>query len=214
MVHLIVGYGEVGQALHKVLGKAYWYDREWSSWDGEPVDVIHICFPYYDGFNKAVEEWKLHAPLVIVHSSVPVGTCDALKTVHSPIRGVHPHLAEGIRTFYKYFGGKNAHKAASIFYKLGIPTRVYKYARTTEAIKLWDTTQYGKLIMMEKEIYEWCKKHKVDFEDVYIQANMDYNNGYVALGMYHVVRPYLKHMKGPIGGHCVIPNAKLLGIEL
>ena len=214
MVHLIVGYGELGKTLHKVLGKAYWYDRERDCWDGETIDVIHICFPYYEGFSKAVEEWKLHARLVIVHSSVPVGTCDAMRVVHSPIRGVHPHLDKGIRTFVKYFGGRDARKAAKIFEKLRIKTRCFSEARITEAIKLWDTTQYGRLIMMEKEIYEWCQKNNLPFGYVYTMANKDYSEGYTKLGMKQVVRPYLKHVEGPIGGHCVLPNAKLLGVKL
>jgi UDP-N-acetyl-D-mannosaminuronate dehydrogenase len=134
--------------------------------------------------------------------------------VHSPIRGVHPHLAKGIKTFVKYFGGKKAKEAAKVFERLGVKTKVFKDARTTEAIKLWDTSQYGRLIMLEKEIHQWCKENKIDFDAVYTQANKDYNTGYVALGRPEVVRPYLKHMPGPIGGHCVTPNSKLLGIKL
>jgi UDP-N-acetyl-D-mannosaminuronate dehydrogenase len=137
-----------------------------------------------------------------------------LGIVHSPIRGVHPNLAKGIKTFVKYFGGKDAKKAASIFSRLGIKTKVFKEAKTTEALKLWDTTQYGRLIMLEKEIHEWCKENKVDFKAVYTEANKDYNEGYTKLGRPEVVRPYLKHVEGPIGGHCVTPNAKLLGKSL
>lgn len=213
MKHLIVGYGEVGKAIHKVIGKAYIADFEKITWKGEDVDVIHICIPYSKDFNRIVREWR-EIGLVIVHSSVPVGTCDKLKVVHSPIRGVHPHLAKGIRTFVKYFGGKNAEKAAHIFMRLGITTYIFDKAKTTEALKLWDTTQYGRLIMLEKEIHAWCKKNKVDFDAVYTMANRDYNEGYMKLGRPEVVRPYLKHMEGPIGGHCVLPNAKLLNIKL
>jgi UDP-N-acetyl-D-mannosaminuronate dehydrogenase len=216
MKHLIIGHGEVGSGLHKVIGKSLVWDLEGpATWDGEShVDVIHICIPYSDKFDEIVEMYKEYAELIIVHSSVPVGTCDRLKVVHSPIKGVHPHLAKGIKTFAKPFGGKNAQKAANIFKKLGVKTRAYKDARTTEALKLWETSQYGRLIMLEKEVYEWCKKNKVDFDAVYTQANKDYNEGYMKLGRPEVVRPYLKHVDGPIGGHCVLPNAKLLGIKL
>ncbi len=210
---LIIGYGEVGKGLHKVLGKAYWIDIEGGTYQAEEVDVVHICIPYSEDFNWEVNFWKEEA-LVIVHSTVPVGTCDKLGVVHSPIRGVHPHMEKGIRTFVKYFGGKDAKKAANIFKKLGIKTRVYKDAKTTEALKLWDTTQYGRLIMLEKEIHNWCEKNKVDFNAVYTQANKDYNEGYVKLGRPEVVRPYLKHIPGPIGGHCVIPNSKILKVKL
>jgi len=220
MVHLIAGYGEVGKSLHEVLGEALYADRKSGTWKfgGPSVDVLHICIPYKTPiqFVTAVNKYKVYsaAKLVIVHSTVPVGTCDALEVVHSPIRGVHPHLTEGIRTFPKYFGGKRAKESAKIFSDIGIKTRVYPTARTTEALKLWDTTQYGRLIMLEKEIHRWCVKNKIDFDAVYTQANKDYNKGYTKLGMPHVVRPYLKHIKGPIGGHCVVPNAKLLKVKL
>ncbi len=217
MKHLIVGVGEVGKGLHKVLGKALTWDIKGPcTWDGEEgVDVVHICIPYSERFNETVGMYKdCVSDLVIVHSSVPVGTCDKLEVVHSPIKGVHPHLAKGIKTFVKPFGGKNAQKAANIFKKLGIKTRVYKDAKTTEALKLWETSQYGRMLMLEKEIHDWCEKNKVDFDAVYTQANKDYNEGYLKLGRPEVVRPYYKHVEGPIGGHCVLPNAKLLGIKL
>jgi len=215
MKHLIIGHGEVGQGLHKVLGKAVFFDNsEKSTWHAEPVDVVHICIPYSSHFSEIVASYMEYADLIIVHSSVPVGTCDELEVVHSPIRGVHPHLAKGIKTFVKYFGGKNAKKAAKIFSDLGLKTRVFKEARTSEALKLWDTTQYGRLIMLEKEIYSWCQKHKLPFKTIYETANKDYNKGYIKLGRPEVVRPSLKHIPGPIGGHCVLPNAKLLGVKL
>ena len=214
MVYLIVGYGEVGKALHEIIGEAEIYDIKNVPRIFLKPDVVHICIPYTRKFERFVRYWQKTDALIIVHSSVPVGTCDKLGVVHSPIRGVHPNLAEGIRTFPKYFGGKNAGKAAAIFDKLGIKTLTYSNAKTTEALKLWDTTQFGRLIMLEKEIYKWCQKNEVDFDAVYTFANQDYNEGYVKLGRPEVVRPYLKHVEGKIGGHCVRENAKLLKVKL
>jgi len=216
MVHLTVGLGEVGSAIKNIVGGVY-VTRSAGDWDGREVDVVHICTPYTEekaaDFEAMIEHYKKKSKLVIVHSSVPVGTCDALDVVHSPIRGIHPELEKGIRTFVKYFGGKRAAEAAKIFSDLGLKTQVFSDAKTTEALKLWDTTQYGYLIMLEKTIYKWCREHGVNYEDVYIKANKDYNEGYVELGRPDVVRPWLKHMPGPIGGHCIIPNSKLLGSE-
>lgn len=218
MVHLIVGYGEVGRSLGKVLGnnKVYIHDEAqgFSVTLDEKVDVVHICIPYNKDFNETVAFWQKTYGFIIVHSSVPVGTCDRLKAVHSPIAGVHPHLEKGIRTFVKYFGGERANEAAKIFKKLGLKTRVYPEARITEAMKLWSTTQYGMMLMIEKQIYAWCQENNLPFEEVYTRSNIDYNEGYTKLGMKNVVRPYYKHMDGPIGGHCIIPNAKLLKVKL
>lgn len=221
MKHLIVGYGQVGKSLHEVLGEAVYKDLDKGTWDHGKVDVVHICIPFTPDefnqdipFNLDVQMYKKLADLVIVHSTTPVGTCDRLDVVHSPVRGVHPNLAEGIRTFTKYFGGKRADEAAKIFSDMGIKTKTYPEAKITEAMKLWDTTQYGRLIMLEKEIHDWCVKNMIDFDAVYTEANKDYNQGYIKLGRPEVVRPWLSHMDGPIGGHCVVPNAKLLGVKL
>ena len=211
--HLILGYGEVGQAIYKIVKGSYIIDFNVDNYRCEPVDFIHICIPYTKDFNEIVEQYK-ELGLVICHSTVPIGTCDKLGIVHSPIRGVHPHLEKGIRIFPKYFGGKRAKEAAKMFKELGLKVKVFKDAKTTEALKLWDTTQYGRLIMLEKEIYIWCKKNKIDFDAIYTQANKDYNEGYIKLGRPEVVRPYLKHIEGKIGGHCILPNAKLLEVKL
>lgn len=174
------------------------------------VDVAHICIPFSDDFSNLVRKYKKFAKLVIVHSSVPVGTCDKLGVVHSPVVGKHPNMEEGIRTFTKYFGGVNSKEAAKIFSKLGIKTEFYKEAKITEAMKLMSTTYYGLNIMIEKEIYAWCKKKHLPFDLVYTLNNIDYNRGYTLLGNPEFVRSNLKHVKGKIGGHCVINNLNLL----
>lgn len=207
---LIIGYGEVGKGLHKVLGDVFIYDLRLEKPKGD-FDVLHIAFPYSQYFIRDVKKYQkeFKAKLTIIHSSVPVGTSRACNAVHSPIRGVHPFLDKGIRTFVKYFGGKNADKAALLFKDI-CPTQCVKRSEDTEALKLLDTTQYGWLIVLEKLIYQWCKDNKIDFDTVYTHANRSYNEGYVKLGRNEVVRPYLKHMKGKIGGHCVVQNAQIL----
>ena len=54
----------------------------------------------------------------------------------------------------------------------------------------------------------------LDFDLVYTQANRTYNEGYEKLGKSEVKRPVLKHYPGSIGGHCIIPNAKILNDSL
>lgn len=127
------------------------------------------------------------------------------------MRGVHPNIADGIITFVKYFGGLRADEAADIFSACGVKTVAISHARDCEAAKLWDTTQYGLQIVLCKAIHAWCEEHGVDFEFAYKEFNRTYNEGYRELGRSEVVRPFLKHMDGPIGGHCVIQNLPLLG---
>ena len=54
-----------------------------------------------------------------------------------------------------------------------------------------------------------CDELDVDFEDAATSWNNGYNEGYNKLGMGHVTRPVL-YPPDKIGGHCIIPNTKLL----
>ena len=50
----------------------------------------------------------------------------------------------------------------------------------------------------------------VDFDAVATEFNETYNDGYTKLGKKNVIRPVLFVDDKPIGGHCIIPNAKIL----
>lgn len=212
MRHLVIGLGEVGSAIQAILQCDGYDTKSGMEAPGGSFDTLHICFPYSLSFEAQVLQYKsyFNADLVVVHSSVPVGTCDPQGWVHSPVRGVHPHLEQGIRTFVKYFGGEAAFIAKRPFEDAGIICQANPLASNTEALKLWDTTQYGLMIMIQKMIKAYCEEHSLDFELIYTDANHTYDIGYEQLGRPEVARPYLKFMPGPIGGHCVIPNAKIL----
>ena len=129
MKTLIIGNGEIGKSLQSVLSKEYnvsMYDiRECSNLDDyihNEFEIIHICFPYSDKFIQFVQEYqKIFKPkYTVVHSTTPTGTCRKLDAIHSPCIGIHPFLEEGIRTFTKYLGGKDAGKVANYFRKAGI----------------------------------------------------------------------------------------------
>lgn len=209
MKHLVIGLGEVGSALQKVL-ECDGYDM--GDTNDEYYDVIHICFPYSDGFINQVEEYrtKFDAKYVVVHSTVKVGTCLKLNATHSMIRGVHPMLEESIRTFVKYFGGEEAEVMAHEFTLKGIKTDITPKSETVELMKLVDTTSYGINILIEKEIYRLCEEYSVPFETVYSDANLTYNKGYSDMGMPQFQKYNLKHFPGKIGGHCINENAELL----
>lgn len=211
---IVLGLGEIGTAIQSILGctGADIRDGKISFLNIQDLYAIHICFPYSDQFVNSVKEYQymLGNPLVVIHSTVPVGTCDANGWVHSPVRGVHPELEKGIRTFVKFFGGNNADAAADLFRIKGITCASVQYAKNTEALKLWDTTIYGWNILLEKAIHEYCEKRGLDFEMVYSYANETYNQGYAALGHSEYSKYVLKDFPGPIGGHCVQENWELL----
>lgn len=216
MRHLVIGMGEVGSAITEIL-RSNWENSvtgiDKGSEEAGEFDVMHVCIPYSEYFDEAVREYHFrHKPnLVIIHSTVPLGTSESLGAVHSPVRGVHPNLEQGIRTFPKYFGGVRAGEAAEIFEALGLQCVKTSDAKNTEAIKLWDTTYYGWNIVFMHAVRAYCDEYKLDFDLVYAEANRAYNDGYAALGRNDVQRPVLKYMQGKIGGHCVIPNCHLLG---
>lgn len=213
--HLIIGSGEIGTAMKNVLSQRFDVSiRDKKDEIHGHFDILHITYPPVKNFIAITKKYiKQYKPsLVIIHSTIPVGFTKKLGTmaVHSPVRGVHPHLERGIMTFEKYFGGPKAKLAAEYFKALGIKTICFEKAETTELMKILDTTYYGWNIVFNKEAKRLCDKFKVSFDDVYIRANKDYNDAYARLGKANVVRPVLNYVAGDIGGHCVIPNTKLL----
>lgn len=213
MTQLIVGAGEVGTALHAVLSRAH----PTAIRDVEPVDipaeVLHVAIPWSERFVAAVRRYEVEhgADLVIVHSTVPVGTCDPERWVHSPVRGRHPDLAESLTAFVKHVGGTRAKEAAAILEPAGIGVAVHDRAVETEAGKLAELAQYALQVIVEKDIHAWCEREGLNFSTVYTTFAESYNAGYEALGEHQFVRPVLRHMPGPIGGHCVMVGAKILG---
>ncbi|MEK7162807.1 MAG: hypothetical protein AAB696_00790 [Patescibacteria group bacterium] len=212
--HLVIGAGEVGRSLFNVFKPYYniFLRDKNNDLDGK-FDIVHICYPNTKNFIKITKDYieKYQPKLVIIHSTISVGMTNKILTsaVHSPIRGLHPNLEKGIKTFIKYFGGKKAKEAAKIFSDIGIKTQCFAKSETTELLKILDTTYYGWNIIFVKEVKRICDKMKLNFDEVYTIANNDYNEGYKKLGKNNVIRPVLKVMFGKIGGHCIIQNCDL-----
>jgi len=222
---LLVGKGEVGDALYKLEEEAG-NNIDVAELDRKPdvgrkYDVMHVCIPYTERFIGTVIDYGLrYAPnLAIIHSTVPVGTTEHLSdtidfplVVHSPVRGVHPHLYKGLKTFIKYVGGYGdaVKKAIEHLKSIGIQTKYLGSSETTELAKILSTTYYGWNILFAKEAEKICKIYGLKFEDVYTHANKTYNDGYTKLGRRNVVRPVLYPPKGTLGGHCLGPNFEFL----
>lgn len=220
----VLGYGEVGSAIAAFYDDPAIHDITKGSQfpDNLQLDILHVCIPYSPGFHDvvktAIAKWA-EGGLVIIHSTVPVGTTEKIAeyhkmVVHSPVRGVHPKLKEGIETFIKFIGADFAgagRLASEHFNTIGIQAFVMHKSKTTEMLKLLDTTYYGLAIAYHAYAAKLCEKEGLNFDMVMTLANDSYNEGYTKLGKTNVIRPVLHAPDGgKIGGHCVIPNAALL----
>jgi len=221
----IIGYGEIGKSLEKCyLGKKFdIFIKDINIDEGlADCDILNVCIPYSNNFVEVVSDYilQLNPKLTIIHSTVIPGTTQKIimqanthDIVHSPVRGVHPNLYEGLKTFTKYIGSDQpevADKTAQHFQQIGINGVIVNNSKISELAKILCTTYYGMCIAWHNDINELCKELNVDFEQVSTTWNTSYNEGFKELGMENVVRPVLYPPKdNKIGGHCVIPNAEL-----
>jgi len=212
MQNLIIGIGEVGTALGNIFTDADLQAHHYNSYDCE---ILHIAFPYSNEFENEVKRYqKLHNPKhTIIHSTVPVGTSRKLNAIHSPIRGIHPNLEQGIRTFVKFIGGEQASEVADLFRKSGIRVMLFDRQETTEALKLFDTEYFRTCVEFTHRVKRYCNKHNLNFAEVYTLPNITYNEGYGTLGYKEYYRPVLEPIMKEIGGHCLVPNSKLIKLS-
>ena len=214
---LVVGLGEIGAPLLEIIKGIYnaeGLDIEPKEIH-DPVDVLHICFPYSTKFAETSINYinEFNPKLTIVESTVLPFTTSTIyeKTqraiCHSPVRG---RKADGFKWGYfthtKFIGPAKPEfgKIAEEYYKsLGFKTYVCNSPLETEFMKILNTTYYGLLITWFQEIHRICKKFNLKEEEVieFFRTNTRDTGG--------------KHQRpvfypGIIRGHCVIPNAKLL----
>src|SRR3990167_5494292 len=220
MKTLIIGKGEVGQALSNILQQYY---EVWNinAQNGSPAgvgmngyiakrpdfEILHIAFPYSKEFVSEVKRYQeLYNPTyTIIHSTVPVGVSRQCGAVHSPIIGIHPNLESGIKTFPKYLGGEQASEIADYFRRAGLKVYLFDKSETTELMKILDTTFYGVCIEYTKDVKRQCEKYGVPFEAWNIWTR-NYNEGYIKLNHPEFTRPNLVPIMTKIKGHCVLPN--------
>ena len=112
----IIGYGEIGESLEKCyLGKDFNISivdtgKNINQLTGK-VDILNIAIPFTgrQQFTKIVTQYieKYSPKLTIIHSTITPGTTKLIiditkaRVVHSPIRGIHPNLYEGLKSFVK-----------------------------------------------------------------------------------------------------------------
>lgn len=224
--HIVIGMGEIGKPIYNILSEFYYVDR-FDATEGSILnpdlkyDVIHICFGHKENekedFISWVKEYQQkflkEGGLTIIHSTVAVGVTKELDAVHSPIRGQHHSMEKSVRTFVKFFGGARASEASEYFRRIGIKVLITERSYETEAMKLFDTEYYRVCVEFAKRVAEYCEAHSLNYSTVYRLANITYNEGYQKLGFPEYTRPVLEPIQGEIGGHCLVPNSKLIKLS-
>ncbi|MEM2104438.1 MAG: GDP-mannose dehydrogenase, partial [Candidatus Bathyarchaeia archaeon] len=125
---------------------------------------------------------------------------------HSPVRGMHKSLEtmkRDILFWSKYVGGvtkQAADLAQKHFEKLGLKVKVLRGPIETELAKLFETTYRAWMIVCFQEMHRISRHFGADFNEV-VDMIEDIHR-------VHFNKPL--HYPGVIGGHCLIPNAKLL----
>lgn len=219
----VLGIGEVGRAIAAIFSEKFNVlkkDLKFDQIKSSKIYSLHVCLPYNNKFEDIVlNQIKKNRPrIVIIHSTVMPGTSEKIfrktKTpiVHSPVMGAHPNLEKDIKNFVKIIGPvneKSADLAKDHFTKVAIKTQIFNNSLESEIGKLLDTSYYAWNILFNKLAWNICSKKKVDYENVYSEFNKIYNEGYKK-SRPNVIRPILNYQPGPIGGHCVVPNAQIL----
>lgn len=209
---VVVGLGEVGKPLFELLSEHY----ETAGIDISPVEqidsteVLHICYPFEirDFVGETVRYIERYKPeLTVINSTVAVGTTRAISelsgtpVVNSPVRGKHARMLTELRHYTKFIGASDpvaGQRAAAHFQGAGMKTKVLVSPEATELAKLTETTFFGLMIAWAQEVERYCDQTGANYEEV--------------ISFYEEIKffPQVKYFPGVIGGHCVMPNIKIL----
>jgi hypothetical protein len=227
MRHLIIGHGQIGQAVDKMIRRSE--DELVHSYDiaknteadkqklikENAIDILHITFPYTDKFIVQVKTYikEFKPQYSVIYSTVKVGTTRQFgqNAFYSPVVGRHPNLYEGILYGLRFIGTnqKSAHPVDELWEALGARVKVVDSTDATEFIKIRSTAKFGINLV-------WTEYEKSVADDIGVDFNLvkefdeEYNKLYQRLGMEWAQQYILDPPGGVIGGHCVIPNALLL----
>jgi UDP-N-acetyl-D-mannosaminuronate dehydrogenase len=174
------------------------------------VDLLHVCYPAeiadFVGTTAGYVK-RYHPEIVVIHSTVPVGTTRAVQAVvpvavvHSPVRGKHARMEEELVRYTKFIGTSDPGTAARVeryFQEAGMRTRSLESPEATEVAKLTETTYLGLLIAFAQDVDRMARQVGVPYEAI---ASFYEEIGYL---------PATGFFPGIIGGHCVMENIALL----
>jgi len=219
MKALIIGYGEIGKAVFEVFKDFHTlcvhdpFHKKKYTVNRFTGDILIIAIPYNDKFVDTVKEYqkKFDTKATLIFSTTAIGTCKELNAVHSPIEGKHPELAFSLRKGKRWVGGADAH-VLNFFFQADFKLKdleILPEPEWTEFLKLRSTSLYGVNIEFARYSKEVADKLNMPFEYI-MNFDKNYNELYKKLKMPQFSRYILTPPKGEIGGHCVVPNAKIL----
>jgi hypothetical protein len=217
----VIGYGDVGKALYDVIASSSSFiqivDRDKGydirSLKEPPKDctvVLHICFPWRDGFYDMIEAYVqgLEPDLIIIHSTVMPGKAPEYQhAVYSPIRGQHDNLTEDIKAYSKYIACldvKSMELARMRLDNAGLKVKnLGDNVHTLEWAKHLSNTLYYHWILAYRQMaHQWCQELELDEEllwgftkELHARTGIQYPSTFDPKG---------------IGGHCVVQNSELL----
>ncbi|MCD6125779.1 MAG: GDP-mannose dehydrogenase [Thaumarchaeota archaeon] len=219
---LIIGLGEVGRPLYEILSEkftdVYGYDSDRSKTIHElkaipkPIEIMHIAYPYTGGefIDSTINYIRSFNPrLVIIHSSIPPRTTRLIQSktnsmiAYSPVRGKHPNLKEHLRFWTKWISAVNqagTELAKRHLEEAGFKVKVAKDPESLELAKLWETIYRAAMIACWQEIHRISKDLGADIKVIaeFIQE------------VHEVLGDRPLYYPDVIGGHCLIPNTRIL----
>ncbi len=219
---LIIGLGEVGRPLYEILSEkfvdVYGYDSDRSKTIHElkaipkPIEIMHIAYPYTGGefIDSTINYIRSFNPrLVIIHSSIPPRTTRLIQSktdsviAYSPVRGKHPDLKEHLRFWTKWISAVNQagiELAKRHLEEAGFKVKVAKDPESLELAKLWETIYRAAMIACWQEIHRISKDLGADIKVIaeFIQE------------VHEVLGDRPLYYPDVIGGHCLIPNTRIL----
>ena len=210
---VVAGLGEVGRPLLELLSTHYRTIGVDIKLPTEPVgevDVLHVCYPFEikDFIGETAHYIDKYKPrLTVINSTVAVGTTRAVvertgaAVANSPVRGKHVRMLQEMRSYTKFVAAidpADAAYAAEHFKAAGLKTKVLAAPEATELAKLTETTYFGLMIAWAQEIERYCDRTGQSYDEI--------------VSIYDEIPffPTTKYFPGVIGGHCVMPNIKIL----
>ena len=228
MKDMVVGLGEIGNPIYKILSKKYsvvGYDlntnlmnlKKFKKFEDEKTDFLHIAIPFSNKFIKNVIDIskKFHPNCIVIHSTISPYTTEKIqKKLHIPViysatRGIHKRMEKDLKRYTKFFSvydwAPNSKISEKKFkQKMNLVNIKSKKMSTPLVLEL-------SKIIVDTSYYGWLINYAQLTNMIAIENNVDYDEMWsFADEINKLVGNRPKLYPGFIGGHCVIPNLDLI----